>query len=265
MRKILFGPHPDWERRITERIDPSRFHVTFADLGTADLASFDLVVPLRLQQLNALWSAGAAVRTLIPSRAVCALCDDKLALARRLQAEGFGPNIPPIFEGDPPYPHIRKARRGLFGKGCEVILSPDRDEAPLDPASEFRQACVLGADEYVTHVIRAQGAIRFARTYRYTMDGEHAVRGYREKPLLCERAEAGMPLETLAAMLASIGYEGTCCLNYKLREGRVMLFEINPRFGGSLVRDVDAYVAAHLKVFEDGEEGLRVGNLRGEV
>lgn len=259
--EILFGHHPDWERRIAERIDTSRFRVTFGDLNTAHLPGFALVVPLRLQQLEALWCAPEPVNCLIPSRELCALCDDKLALARRLQSEGFAENIPQVFEGPPAYPYIRKPRRGLFGKGCEVVLSPGPSEAPLDPAVAFRQACVPGADEYVTHAIRAGGVIRFLRTYRYTMEGEHAVRGHRGRPLRCDRADLEVPpgaLDTLQAMLAALGYEGTCCLNYKLQDGKVMLFEINPRFGGSLVRDVNAYLAAHLQVIGSAPPYRRV-------
>ena len=47
--------------------------------------------------------------------------------------------------------------------------------------------------------------------------------------------------------LWTLGYEGTCCFNYKLVDGAPVILELNPRFGGSLVGDVAIYVAAHLE------------------
>lgn len=35
-------------------------------------------------------------------------------------------------------------------------------------------------------------------------------------------------------LLDTLGFEGLCCINYKLNNGRPLLLEINPRFGGSL-------------------------------
>jgi len=37
-----------------------------------------------------------------------------------------------------------------------------------------------------------------------------------------------------ASMLATIGFEGLCCVNYKLERGVPRVFEINPRMGWNL-------------------------------
>jgi carbamoylphosphate synthase large subunit len=42
-------------------------------------------------------------------------------------------------------------------------------------------------------------------------------------------------LNLFAAMLRSINFDGLCCINYKIVDGRPFIFEINPRFGASLV------------------------------
>lgn len=47
--------------------------------------------------------------------------------------------------------------------------------------------------------------------------------------------------------MIALGFEGTCCFNYKWEAGALRIFELNPRFGGSLAGDVNAYVAAHLE------------------
>jgi predicted ATP-grasp superfamily ATP-dependent carboligase len=41
-------------------------------------------------------------------------------------------------------------------------------------------------------------------------------------------------LALFSAVLTSIGFQGLCCVNYKLVDHRPFILEINPRFGGSL-------------------------------
>ena len=36
-------------------------------------------------------------------------------------------------------------------------------------------------------------------------------------------------------MLAPLNYRGPCVIDYKLADGRVQIFEINPRLGGTLL------------------------------
>ena len=50
-------------------------------------------------------------------------------------------------------------------------------------------------------------------------------------------------LDKFSAILNSIGYEGLCCFDYKVINGKPQIFEINPRFGGSL----SAYFFTFLK------------------
>jgi len=41
-------------------------------------------------------------------------------------------------------------------------------------------------------------------------------------------------LELFSNILKNIGYQGLCCIDYKMKDNSPMIFEINPRFGGSL-------------------------------
>lgn len=50
-------------------------------------------------------------------------------------------------------------------------------------------------------------------------------------------------LSVLERMLAAIGYEGLCCVDFKVRDGRLQLLEINPRLGGSLAPSFGAFIS----------------------
>lgn len=242
MQRILFGNHPTQMPAIARYIDHARFEASFAPLDAVDLSRFDLVVPLRVNQIE----AARPGRSILPSRKLVALCDDKLALNLWLIKQGFGEVVPDLLGPRPAsFPYIRKTRQGDFGIGCRMIGSAAEDDGEDDP-NVFRQRAVAGAQEYVLHILRVRGAIRFHVAYVYDMGQPLGVRGQVDRPASINPADPGDALATCATILDVMGYEGTCCFNYKLENGAVRILEINPRFGGSLVGVVTDYLDAHL-------------------
>lgn len=248
--RILFGHHPTQMPAIARDIDHRRFEASFAPFDAVDLSRFDLVVPMRVEQIEAARPAAALGRATLPTPEQVTLADDKLAFNRWLIAHGFGAHVPDLLGPVPDaYPYIVKSRHGDFGLGCRMIRAPGQDDAGDDPAL-FRQRAVAGADEYVLHLLCVGGRIRFHVAYRYDMAQPLAIRGAVDAPASIVPAEPGTVLDLCAEILGALGYEGTCCFNYKLEDGRAMLLEMNPRFGGSLVGVVTDYVAAHLAALE---------------
>lgn len=245
--RILFGDHRTQMPAIDRLIDHDRFDVSFAAFDDADFTPFDLVVPLRIDQFEPARAANAdgRRRAVLPSAELVEVCDDKLLFNRRLTELGFGDALPELLP-DPPgrYPYVRKARRGDFGQGIRVVRGPGEDEPPI-PGS-FCQRAVEGAEEYVLHLLRVDGRIRYRLCYRYDMGDALAVRGEAAAPKSIVPADPEPAYDRCVAILDALGFEGTCCFNYKLEEGCLRIIELNPRFGGSLVGDVTRYVEAHL-------------------
>lgn len=63
-------------------------------------------------------------------------------------------------------------------------------------------------------------------------------------------ADARPLLQLFNRILRALDYEGTCCFNYKFADGIPMILEINPRFGASIVLDIDTYVDAYLSAVQ---------------
>lgn len=246
--RILFGDHRTQGPAIERLIDHARFGVAFAAFDAADFAAFDLVVPLRIDQIEPARAADTpgTRRSVLPDADLVDTCDDKLAFHHRLADLGFGEVLPALLPDAPAtYPYVRKARRGDFGVGVRVVRGPGEDAPPIPDS--FVEAAVPGADEYVLHLLRVDARVRYTLCYRYDMGAPLTVRGEADAPRLIEPADPAPALPLCTAILAALGYEGTCCFNYKLVGGRPVILELNPRFGGSLVGDVTNYVAAHLK------------------
>lgn len=245
--RILFGEHSTQRPAIERLIDRARFHVAFAAFEDVGFAAFDLVVPLTVDQIAPARAANRdRRRAVLPAADLVEMADDKLLFHHRLTELGFDALLPALLgEGERRYPHVLKARRGDFGHGIRIVRSA-ADEPDAVPPDRFRQEAVAGADEYVLHLLRVDGRVRYRLCYRYTMGGTLTVRGAVDRPQLIEPADDAPALGPCTAILDALGFEGTCCFNYKLPDGGLRLLELNPRFGGSLVGDVNGYLAAHL-------------------
>ena len=248
MIRVLFGDHATQAPAIAACIDRSRYLPAFGFDG-ADMLAFDMVVPLSVPQFDAAHAANrdGRVRAVLPRPDLVALCDDKLLWNRWLIDHGFAAHVPALL-GDESreYPYIRKSRQGDWGAGCTMVRTPADAAAlpPIDPSAEFEQRAVSGEAEYVLHLLRMGGRIRFQLCYRYEMGDALAVRGQGQAARATVPDDPGPALPLCEAVLAAQGFEGLCCFNYKLQAGTVQFLECNPRFGGSLSGEVTRFLDA---------------------
>ena len=248
---ILFGHRAEWIALIAERLDPVRYVASFAPLEHVRIDAFAAVVPLSIADYTVLAQRPDLLGRsfLHPPLATARLCNDKLALAEHLIARGFGAHIPAIrTTGDGSYPIVRRPRCEEYGQGARLLLGADDEVALSEPAdSEFDQAYVPGADEYALHLIRHDGRIRFAWALHHRMAGPGLIRGIDHSPVNSQPIDPAAAIAVFAPMLASLDYEGTCCIDYKIHDGVVQLLEINPRFGASLAFGINAYLEAYMR------------------
>jgi hypothetical protein len=252
--RIAFGAFPAWEPSIRAKLGP-RYMGDFTALADADLEAFDAVAPLLIQHYRPLARRPDLLgrKFIHPTAEVVALCHDKLALTRFLIANGFGDFTPALQAPGPPYPYVWKQRHSGWGRDCHVVMGPD-GEAPFDLADPgwFAQTLAPGRVEFATHVLRVNGEIRYVSTVAYGMDGPMLVLGENHSPISAQ-LHRGCPYPALFGdILSALDYQGTACFDYKIVDGKPLIFEINPRFGASLILDVTAYLDAYLGALDLG-------------
>ena len=246
--RVAFGAFDSWMDLIRPNLD-ARYAASFVDLSQVRLEAFDAIIPLNIKHYAPLFCQPElrGLKFFHPSPEVVSLCDDKLRLTEFLITEGFANFVPALRSLGAPYPYVWKKRRGWWGMHCHIVKG-HQDERDFDLSDDawFAQAFVPGQFEFATHILRVGGKIRYASTFVYTMATPAFVKGAHDTPLLT-RFISGCPyLDLFSEILARLDYEGTTCIDYKVVGRQPVLFEINPRFGGSLSWDVTAYLDAYL-------------------
>ncbi|MFT3897231.1 MAG: hypothetical protein QM719_05985 [Thermomonas sp.] len=235
--RILFPPttmEADLRRGFRHRAELLRF----AEPTAETLRECDLVVPLSLKDLARLRESGLLPERNplpLPSAECVDLCNDKLAFNRAMVAAGFADCVPEVADALP-FPYVLKKRIDAWGDNTHVVASAEDERrlgALLHDANYFRQAFAPGRREYAAHLLVIGGRIAAALTVEYGFTHDLHKKS-REHPPHYRRLRRSTHLPLFRDMLAAIGYEGLCCVNYKLDGGRVRLLEVNPRFGASL-------------------------------
>jgi len=234
---ILFSVKPAWEPNIRIGFKPTRHHLLFDTFTDENIEKSDLAVPLTMKDLKYLSNhRKLAARNLIPIPDLSAIeiCDDKYLFYQTLKEKGFGDYLPRIGT-QLPYPYILKKRVAEDGDNCYLIFNAADEkahEAQLSDPEYFSQEIIAGHHEYATHILVKNGNIQSCINIKYTFKENLPIKG---QNTYISREISGCPyLDLFAQMLTVVGFEGLCCVNYKVRDYKPYVFEINPRFGGSL-------------------------------
>ncbi|MFM7150128.1 MAG: hypothetical protein ACKO23_09825 [Gemmataceae bacterium] len=225
--------------------------ITFQEFEEADPTRFDLIVPLGLPAVEFLSAhPGWAPRNPLasPPLECVRLCDDKLALNRRLIQEGHADLIPRLGPGLS-MPYIIK--KSTDGHGINTHLVRNREDEQrfghlLHDPDYFTQEVVEGFQEYAAHMVIRDGKLVCQMTIQHNLPTTMSIRGVQAK-VTSSRVCRNHFTDRLVAVLNVIGYEGLCCINYKIIQGQAKLLEINPRIGSSLCPFLFSFVPAIMR------------------
>lgn len=248
-RSILFSRKDDWEADIRSTIKTHKPH--FHEFQDVDANRFDLVVPLTLRDarhFNRHCVHLNQVTALVPSDEAIDACDDKQEFARRLSQAGFRDFLPR--DDDLRYPYLLKKKISEWGIDIHLIRDAGDERAyreRLRSDDYLQQEYVSGQQEYTTHILMAKGRNAFMRTLEFTFAETLFVKGKSFSPVSQACVDHARFSTLFESILNCVGFQGFCCFNYKLCDGRPKIFEVNPRYGASLTFFLDDAIANLLK------------------
>jgi carbamoylphosphate synthase large subunit len=186
----------------------------------------------------------------LPQLDVICLCDDKYKLNQMLIENGFAAFIPPMGL-NLNYPYILKKRIDEWGVNSHIVHNAEQALLHADLIGDkdyFCQDLILGNEEYTTHILFKNHRITCMINLQFSFAANKPIKG---KDAIISSASVPFRYNKIfSAILDSIGFEGLCCINYKIVNGKPLIFEINPRFGGSL-GEVFYFFADHIEGAQD--------------
>lgn len=237
--KLLFSSTmgPNWENNIRHGFQYTKHELEFKEFSSNNVNNYDCVVPIKISDLifsNKIRNLIVDNPIPIPSKESILLCDDKYIFNTELIKNGFEEFIPKM--GEPQrYPYILKKKIDASGENSNIIFNAkqkhDFSEFLTNP-DYFTQEVIIGPFEYATHILFKEQKIISSLNIKYAFETDFPIKG-KDKPKYKRICHCSY-LETFSSILKLISFEGLCCFNYKIRDKRPMIIEINPRCGYSL-------------------------------
>jgi len=251
-KRVLFSDKYGWQDNICSELSRWRYIPCFKSFSEADLNEFDILIPQHLTDIVFMIKQHSELhvhKCFIPPMAALKTCNDKLLFNQFMMDAGFGTMIP-ITQGTLPFPYILKKRVDEFGAHSRIIKNRE-EENPfqkfIDSDDYYRQEYIAGHREFTTHMLMVDGRCVFHKTLQFSFEKELFVKGVGCKATKGKEVQCPL-IDTFTSIMKRLEFEGLCCFNYKLVDGQPKIFEINPRYGGSLTRFLPEMIKIYSKL-----------------
>jgi carbamoylphosphate synthase large subunit len=254
-RKVLFGYEPPRINLLEQNIDHSKYNFSFADFDAINPKMYDLIVPLKLDDYACLskYLKFNNSKFIYPSKENVELTNDKSLFNDFLLKNGFGNNLPEIYFENVKFPYIYKKRIDIAGINSRIIYTKEEEdtfESKIDPTHYFKQEIIEGEDEYTAHVLSKAGKIHYFSNIVFHFGARLYIKGNQTD---CNSHSINLDnsvIPLFEKILTRINYTGICCFNYKIDNNTVKIFEVNPRFGHSLIFDINNFLRAYERILK---------------
>ena len=178
--------------------------------------------------------------TLVPPKEVVHIASYKDKFYNFLIEQGFQEYIPQTLDApDFNTPFIVKRLHGEGGLGIFLVWDKDRYSEVMQQPSLKNEPYILeeyieGDDEYVFYVVCKDGEILWSAS----LVGQAPTDSRVQKGSFANASEVEINAEVLdvfTAIFKALKYTGPANFNYKLKNNKPIIFEMNPRMGGTLM------------------------------
>jgi len=174
----------------------------------------------------------------IPCKFITNAFANKLSFHSFMTYNGFFGYIPKKYDTIV-YPCIIKHKFSVYGKDTHILNSPDNLPKDIDLNDYIINELIPGKSEYVTHIFAKNGKILLESTNKYTFDIPLYIKGVQTRPSLKEKIKIDNNIRCVfERIVEKSDYSGMMCIDYKIVDNLPIIFEINPRLGGSLRGDI---------------------------
>jgi len=178
--------------------------------------------------------------TLVPSKKIVEIASYKDSFYDFLTVHGFKDYCPQLLDApDFNTPFIVKRLQGEGGWGIFLVWDENRYKEVLQQPSlqgePYRlEEYIEGDDEYIFYVVCKKGEI----LWHASLMGQPPTDSRVQKGSFANASEVEITKEVYSVfkgIFKALNYDGPANFNYKLKNNKPIIFEMNPRIGGTLM------------------------------
>lgn len=255
---IIYGTHSsDWmealvpDAPIWNRIRSSRAllveHISEEKISGSHISAHrSVVIPLMEDHIAAcLRNCPKSYALLLPSERALSIFRDKGRFAAYAKSQSLSHLCPHTYQANETvlFPCVLKRTDLNAGAGIAIATSPSHLQELLQQDWWRQQPTILqqyisGHYEYVAHCVCRNGKILWQCVYEYESTPGSLIRNGTKQ--IKRAAINRRQFKQIESFLRPLKYTGPCNVDFKLSaHGDIIVFEINPRLGGSLMRPVN--------------------------
>ena len=233
---IIFAKCPwnDWipylESINCKIVDVSALTFTFTS------TSKEFIIPSSIKDIN--FCNKLKLNRFCPTDEVADLLNNKQKFYDWMNKNNFGDYIPKLFTYPTlQYPCVCKDIIGSGGINCRVVRS---NKHRINPINKIFQEFIDSTEESAIHLFAVQGVIYFITMFSAHVNPYNITHGAITNYTIKEIPKT--TFEIVTAIICKLKYTGFACIDLRLigtDHHFPKIFEINPRIGGSLVKNPD--------------------------
>ena len=106
----------------------------------------------------------------------------------------------------------------------------------------FTQEFIGGKEEYSGHLILKEHKVVLFKVLKFVFESDSFVKGKTCKFKHVEEVDHSHFQDIFEQILSTVGYQGLCAINYKVKDDAIKIFEINPRYGAYTHRFINEVI-----------------------
>lgn len=252
IRIVVFGSHsPDWMTAMAPSAPvwagiPGIHEVLHVESGSEQIppstgwGQRTVVIPLMENHIK---HRPTQYSSLAPNLSALQVLSNKAVFAAYVRDMGLTNRCPTVFTSieEASFPCVIKRTDLNGGLGVEIAASLEHarvlvEQEPFAGMPYLIQSLVIHSGEYVAHCVCREGRILWHCVYAFEYEGSPVIR----RPSMTTQALPAKAPPSLVAVVESflvpLSFSGPCNIDYAIGEdGNIVVFEINPRLGGSLM------------------------------
>lgn len=236
MNKIIFNLYGSWNDwiKVCENIKNEKVIIKYENFyKNENLDEYKFIIPLSIKSIINTLNNCENKNLLCPNKEIIELFNNKI-LFSKFMMDNFINNIPKTVHNINDYPYLAKHKYGIGGKNIFYIQNKNDYLNNKINNNYLLQKYVKSDNVMVGQYICKNGKIIFKSFYKTNIfDNFIIIKGKLNKYNKITFSND----QVIVEIFEKLNYTGFACVDFTFVHNNVIIFEINPRIGGTFINN----------------------------